>query len=84
MPGYIQKAPLWLKHQTPKAKQNSPHPHVKPQYGAKEQYATNKDTSPPPHRQGGNICARSSMHITLCHRPWQCGGKHISLNVAIG
>ncbi len=53
------------KHQTPKTKQNSPHPHVKPQYGAKAQYATNKDTYPPPHRQGGKICTRSSRHITL-------------------
>ncbi len=34
MPGYIQKALLWFKHKTPKAKQNSPHPHVKSQYGA--------------------------------------------------
>jgi hypothetical protein len=47
MPGYIQKALLQFKHQTPIAKQNSLHPHVKPQYGAKAQYATNEDTSPP-------------------------------------
>ncbi len=47
MPGYIQKALLRFKHQTPKAKQNSLHPHVKPQYGAKAQYATDDDTSPP-------------------------------------
>ncbi len=50
MPGYIQKALLGFKHQTPKTKQNSPYPHVKPQYGATAQYATNEDTSPPPHR----------------------------------
>jgi hypothetical protein len=30
----------------PKTKQNSPHPHVAPQYGVKEQYMTEKDTSP--------------------------------------
>ncbi len=30
----------------PKIKQNSPHPHVAPQYGAKEQYTTEEDTSP--------------------------------------
>ena len=64
MPGYIQKALLQSKHQTPKAKQNSPHPYVKPHYGAKAQYATNEDTSPPQQR-GGIICARSSRHITL-------------------
>jgi hypothetical protein len=47
MPGYIQKKLLRFKHQTPKAKQNSMHPHVKPQYGAKAKYVTNDDTSPP-------------------------------------
>jgi hypothetical protein len=48
MPGYIQKALLRFKHQSPKTKkQNSPHPHVKPQCGGKPQYATNEDTSPP-------------------------------------
>ncbi len=47
MPGYFQMTLLWFKHQTPKTKQNSPHPHVKLQYGAKAQYATNKDTFPP-------------------------------------
>jgi hypothetical protein len=30
----------------PKTKQNSPHPHVAPQYGVKEQYTTEKDSSP--------------------------------------
>ncbi len=30
----------------PKTKQNSQHPHVAPQYGAKEQYTTEEDTSP--------------------------------------
>jgi hypothetical protein len=65
MPGYIQKALLQFKHQAPKAKQNSPHPHVKPQYRAIAQYATNEDTSPPPHRQEGKICERSSRDINL-------------------
>jgi hypothetical protein len=51
MPGYIPKALLCFKHQMPKAKQNSPHPHVKPQYGAKAKYATNVDTSPPLSRE---------------------------------
>ncbi len=73
IPGYIQKALLWFKHKTPKTKQNSPHPHVKPQYGAKAQCATNKDTSPPRHQQGGKICARSSRHITLLR---QSSGQH--------
>ena len=35
MPEYISKALLQFRHQMPKAKQNSLHPHAKPQYGAK-------------------------------------------------
>jgi hypothetical protein len=35
MPGCLLKAILRFKHQMPKAKQNWPHPHAKPQYGAK-------------------------------------------------
>ena len=46
MPGYLSKALIWFKHDVPKTKQNSPHPHVAPQYGVKEQYTTEKDTSP--------------------------------------
>jgi hypothetical protein len=46
MPGYLSKALLRFKHDVPKTKQNSPHPHVAPQYGAKEQYTMEEDTSP--------------------------------------
>jgi hypothetical protein len=46
MPGYLDKALLRFKHEMPKSKQNSPHPHVKPQYGAKAQYAAEVDSSP--------------------------------------
>jgi hypothetical protein len=46
MPGYLSKALIQFKHDVPKTKQNSPHPHVAPHYGAKEQYMTKKDTSP--------------------------------------
>jgi hypothetical protein len=35
MPGYLQKALTRFKHKTPDKIQNSPHPHVIPQYGAK-------------------------------------------------
>jgi len=47
MPGYLSKALLRFKHEMPKKKQNSPHPHVAPQYGAKTQYVEKADTSPP-------------------------------------
>jgi hypothetical protein len=52
MPGCISKALLQFKHQMPKAKQNSPHPNAKPQYGAKAQCAIDKDTSPPLSAEG--------------------------------
>ncbi len=47
MPGYLEKALVRFKHEKPKSKQYSPHPHVKPQYGAKAQYVEEADTSPP-------------------------------------
>jgi hypothetical protein len=46
MPGYLDKALLRFKHDMPKTKQNSPHPHVAPQYGAKTQFAEEADISP--------------------------------------
>ncbi len=47
MPGYLKKAMIRFKHETPDKIQNSPHPHVIPQYGAKMQYAKDNDVSPP-------------------------------------
>jgi hypothetical protein len=46
MPGYLPKAFLRFNHSPPKKKQNSPHPHIAPQYGAKTQYAADEDDSP--------------------------------------
>ncbi len=47
MLGYIQKALIRFKHETPDKIQKSPHPHVTPQYGAKTQYVKEEDVSPP-------------------------------------
>jgi hypothetical protein len=47
MPGYLQKALTRFNHETPDKIQNSPHPHVIPQYRAKTQYAKDKDIFPP-------------------------------------
>jgi hypothetical protein len=46
MPGYLDKVFLKFKHVAPSKKQNSPHPHTIPQYGAKTQYAESQDESP--------------------------------------
>jgi hypothetical protein len=51
MPGYLPNALLRFNHPKPKKKQNSPHPHVIPQYGTKIQYASDADTSPPPQHR---------------------------------
>jgi hypothetical protein len=47
MPGYLDKALICFKHEVTKIKQNSPHPHVCPNYGAKEQYTKVEEDSPP-------------------------------------
>ena len=46
MPGYIQKTLERFEHEAPAKPQNSPYPHVRPQYGVKIQYAADEDTSP--------------------------------------
>ena len=46
MPGYLDKAYVRFNHEKPMKIQNSPHPHVLPNYGAKTQYATEKNDSP--------------------------------------
>ncbi len=47
MPGYLKKAFVRFKHKKPDKIQNSPHPHVITNYGAKTQYAKEEDVSPP-------------------------------------
>ncbi len=46
MPGYLDKAFVRYKHEKPMKIQNSPHPHVIPQYGVKTQYAVEEIDSP--------------------------------------
>ena len=47
MPGYLDKAFVRFNHEPPMKIQNSPHPHVPPNYGAKTQYAVEEIESPP-------------------------------------
>jgi hypothetical protein len=46
MPGYLDKAFIRFNHEKPMKIQNSPHPHVPPNYGAKTQYAMEEIDSP--------------------------------------
>jgi hypothetical protein len=47
MPGYLPEAFIRFKHKMPIKIQNSPHPHMITQYGAKMQYAKEENESPP-------------------------------------
>jgi hypothetical protein len=58
MPGYIQKALIRFKYETPDKIQNSPHPHVIPQYKAKTQYAKEEDVSPHSGKKTLNMSKR--------------------------
>jgi hypothetical protein len=58
MPVYLKKTFIRFNHIAPDKIQNSPHPHVLPQYGAKVQYAKHDDTSPPFHQKKQNMCKR--------------------------
>jgi len=52
MPGYVDKALARIQHPPPTKPQHQPYPHVKPNYGAKTQYAKEADTSPPLDKAG--------------------------------
>ncbi len=47
MPGYLSKAFVRFKHEIPHKKQNSPHPHIIPNYGAKVQFTEPEEDLPP-------------------------------------
>jgi hypothetical protein len=65
MPGYLQKALTRFKHKTPGKIQNSPHPYVIPQYGAKTQYAKEEDLSPPLLKEETNYV--QAIAVTLLY-----------------
>ena len=46
MPGNLSNAFVRFKHEMLHKKQNSPHPHVIPNYGAKEQFTEPEDDLP--------------------------------------
>jgi hypothetical protein len=52
MPNYVTKALARFRHPPPTKPQDQPYPHVKPNYGAKEQYAKPDDDSPPLDKHG--------------------------------
>ncbi len=52
MPGYVPKALIHFQHPPPIKIQDQTYPHAKPNYGAKTQHATAKETSPPLNKGG--------------------------------
>ncbi len=51
MPGYLDKTLIHFKHEAPKKRQNSPHPHIAPTYGAKTQYTKTEEAFPPLNKE---------------------------------
>jgi hypothetical protein len=51
LPGYIKRALIRFRHAQPKKRQDQPHQHVRPTYGAKAQYAEEGDSSEPLTKQ---------------------------------
>jgi hypothetical protein len=52
MPNYVNKALTWFQHTPPQKWQDQPYPHVKPTYGAKNQYSQVEDDSPTLNKAG--------------------------------
>jgi hypothetical protein len=52
MPGYVRKALTCFQHKPPAKRQDQPYPHIKPNYGAKQQYSQENDNSPALNKAG--------------------------------
>jgi hypothetical protein len=64
MPGYLKKTFTKFNHIAPKKLQNSLHPHVAPQNGAKVQYASTTKHCPNSHRRN-KTCTSGRRDISL-------------------
>jgi hypothetical protein len=78
MPGYLAKALQRFKHPTPAKQQNSPHPHVSPNYGAKVQYTPEDNDSPPSTRKIRNTSKRWRGHYYIMDEPLTTQYSHHS------
>ena len=68
MPGYKEKGLTQFQHKYPTKRQNSPHPHTPPKYGAKIQYAKAADTSAPLDTKGQKFIQRvNGKYLYLGH-----------------
>ena len=62
MPGYLEKAMIRFKHETPTKVQNSPHRHIEVKYGAKKQYIDKEVESPPFQKRMRNTFKQYQAH----------------------
>ena len=83
MPGYVEKALAYFKHERPNKSQDQPHQHTIPTYGAKIQYAKKEDDSHKLDKNGkqyvqqvfGTFCFYgravdcTMLTIRVCHEP---------------
>jgi len=67
MPGYLSKAFMRFKHEMPHKKQNSPHPHVILNYGAKAQFTEPEDDFPPLEQKKQNSYKRSRGRSSIMY-----------------
>ncbi len=65
MPGYLAKAMIRLKNETPNKIQNSLHCHIEIQYGAKEQYVNDEEVLSPPLNKEETIYVQAVVGMLL-------------------
>ena len=65
MLGYVKKACKRFNHEMPKRKQDSPHAHTKPNFGAKVQFAKEVDDSRLLDEEEKTFCATSSRNLPI-------------------
>ncbi len=67
MLNYVPEALAQFQHQAPNKPQHRPYPHIKPNYGAKAQYAEDMDTSTLLPKEDTNLFKRSSALSSITH-----------------
>ena len=68
MMNYVADALKRFHHSKPKQSQDHPYPHIKPTYGAKKQYAAEKDTSPLLSKAEESLSKKSLALFCTIHR----------------
>jgi hypothetical protein len=70
MLNYVADAIKRFHHERPRKPQDQPYPHVKPNYGAKKQYAADSDTSPLLNKADKKSSKKSRALSSITHGQW--------------